>query len=76
MTKHSELLSGSHAVSDIVKCSMSTEPYIVSLFDGRHVVAWPPVSLAAQFIMRRCRVAPHTAEVIAVLAGLGNEVRS
>jgi hypothetical protein len=33
-------------------------------------------SRAGQFVMRRCRVAPHTAEVIAVLAGLGSEARS
>jgi hypothetical protein len=45
-------------------------------FDRRHVVVWSPPSQAAQFIMRRYHVPPHTAEVIAALAGLGTEVRS
>ncbi len=76
MNKHSELLSDSHPVSDVVKCSMSTEPYIVSIFDGRGGVVWPQASRAGRFVMRRCRVTPHAAEVIAVLAGLGSEVRS
>lgn len=76
MTKYSEALSDSHPVSGLVKCSMSAEPYIVSLFDGDQVVARSPASRAAQFVMRRCHVPPHTAEVIAVLAGLGSEVRS
>jgi hypothetical protein len=30
-------------------------------------------SKAAQYVMRRYRVSPHTAEVIATLAGLGSE---
>jgi hypothetical protein len=76
MAKYSERLSDSHPDSGLVKRLMSTEPYIVPLFDQRHGVVWPPASLAAQFVMRRCRVAPQTAEVIAVLAGLGSEVRS
>jgi hypothetical protein len=43
------------------------------LFDWRQVVVRPPANRAAQYVMRRYRVAPHMAEVIAVLAGLGSE---
>jgi hypothetical protein len=43
------------------------------LFDWRHVVVMSPVSRGAQFVMRRYRLAPHAAEVIAALAGLGSE---
>jgi hypothetical protein len=46
---------------------------VSGLFDWRQVVVRSPSSRAAQFVMRRCRVAPHTAEVIAALAGLGSE---
>lgn len=45
-------------------------------FDWHRVVVTEPSSRAAQFIMRRYRLTPHTAEVIADLAGLGCEVRS
>jgi hypothetical protein len=41
------------------------------LFDWRHVVVMSPASRAAQYVMRRYRVPPHTAEVIAALAGFG-----
>jgi hypothetical protein len=41
------------------------------LFDWRQVVVRPPANRAAQYVMRRCHVTPHTAEVIAALAGLG-----
>ena len=41
------------------------------LFSWRSVVVHRPPSRAAQYVMRRCRVAPHTAEVIAALAGFG-----
>lgn len=65
MTEYSQRLSDSHQVSG--------HP----LFDWRHVVfARSPASRAAQFIMRRYQLAPHTAEVVADLAGLGSEVRS
>jgi hypothetical protein len=59
--KYSKPLPDSHQVSGL------------PLFDWRHVVVWSPASPAVQFVMRRYRVAPHTAEVIAVLAGLGAE---
>jgi hypothetical protein len=45
-------------------------------FDCRDVVVRSPASRAAQFLMRRYRLEPHTADVIADLAGLGSEVRS
>jgi hypothetical protein len=62
---YSESLPDSHQVSGF------------TLFDGRHqVIVWSPPSRAAQLVMRRYRLAPHTAEVIAVLAGLGSEARS
>jgi hypothetical protein len=76
VTQHNEALSKSHTVSGLAECSMSIEPYIVSLFDGRHVLVRPPASRAAQFVMRRCRVTPDVANVVAALAGLGSEVRS
>jgi hypothetical protein len=41
------------------------------LFDWRQVVVRPPANRGAQYVMRRYHVAPHMAEVIAVLAGLG-----
>jgi hypothetical protein len=41
------------------------------LFSWRSVVVHRPASPAAQYVMRRYGVAPHTAEVIASLAGLG-----
>jgi hypothetical protein len=41
------------------------------LFDWRQVVVRVPSSRAAQFVMRRYRLSPHTADVIAILAGLG-----
>jgi hypothetical protein len=43
-------------------------------FNWRQVVVRPPTTRAGQYVMRRYRVAPHTAEVIAALAGLGGEV--
>jgi hypothetical protein len=61
--KYSEPLPDSHQISGLPP-------------DWRHVVVWSPPSRAAQFVMRRYHVAPHTAEVIAALAGLGSEVRS
>ncbi len=45
------------------------------LFSWQPVVIHRPSSRAGQFVMRRYRVAPHTAEVIAALAGLGGEVQ-
>jgi len=61
---YSESLPDSHQVSGL------------TLFDCRQVVVGSPPSRAAQFVMRRYHLAPHTAEVIAALAGLGSEVRS
>jgi hypothetical protein len=61
--QHSKPLPDSHQVSGLPP-------------DWRHVVVCSPSSRAAQFVMRRYHVAPHTAEVIAALAGLGSEVRS
>lgn len=58
MKKYSKLLSHSHQVSGL------------PLFDWRHVVVRPATG-AGQFVMRRYGVAPHTADVIAALAGLG-----
>lgn len=63
MQTYSESLPDSHQISGLPP-------------DRRHVVLWSPPSRAAQFIIRRYHVAPHTAEVIAALAGLGSEVRS
>jgi hypothetical protein len=59
--KYSKPLPDSHQVSGL------------PLFDWRHVVVMSPASRAAQYVMRRYRVSPHTAEVIAALAGLGSE---
>jgi hypothetical protein len=42
----------------------------------RPTVVGRPLSLAGRFVIRRCRVTPDVAEVIAALAGLGSEVRS
>jgi hypothetical protein len=53
----------------------SHQVFGLPLFDCRSAVLWPPASRAAQFVMRRYRLAPHTAEVIADLAGLGSEAR-
>jgi hypothetical protein len=44
--------------------------------DWRPAAVWSPPNRAAQFVMRRYHVPPHTAEVIAALAGLGSEVAS
>jgi hypothetical protein len=41
------------------------------LFSWRSAILHRPVSRAGQYVMRRYRVAPHMAEVIAALAGLG-----
>jgi len=41
------------------------------LFSWRSPVLHRPSTAAAQYVMRRYRVAPHMAEVIAALAGLG-----
>jgi hypothetical protein len=57
--KYSKPLPDSHQVSGL------------PLFDWRHVVVRSPASRAAQFVMRRYRVAPNIADVIAALAGLG-----
>lgn len=57
--KYSEALPDSHQISGL------------AIFDCHHVVVWSPASCAAQFVMRRYRVAPHIAETIAKLAGLG-----
>jgi hypothetical protein len=59
LTKYSQSRSDSHQV------------YGLPLSDWRQVVVWAPSSRAAQFVMRRYRLAPHTANVIAMLAGLG-----
>jgi hypothetical protein len=59
--KHNKPLPDSHQVSGL------------PLFDWRQVVVRVPSSRAGQFVMRRYRVAPHTADVIAALAGLGAE---
>jgi hypothetical protein len=61
---YSESLADSHQVSGL------------PLLDWRHVVVRSPTNRAAQFVMRRCRVTPEVAHVIADLAGLGSEVRS
>ncbi len=59
MKKYSDPLLDSHQVSGL------------PLFDWCNVVVRGPASLAGQYVMRRYRVAPDTAEVIAALAGLG-----
>jgi hypothetical protein len=59
MENYSKPLPDSHQVSGL------------PLFDWRHVVVRSPASRAAQFVMRRYRVAPHIAETVAMLAGLG-----
>ena len=41
------------------------------LFSWRSPVLHRPSTAAGQYVMRRYRVAPHMAEVIAALAGLG-----
>jgi hypothetical protein len=41
------------------------------LFSWQAAITHRPPSRAAQYVMRRYRVAPHTAEVIAALAGFG-----
>jgi hypothetical protein len=56
---YTKSLPKSHQVSDL------------PLFDWRHVVLRPATTLAGQYVMRRYHVAPHIAEVIAALAGLG-----
>lgn len=43
------------------------------LSDWRGMVFCRPTPRAGQYVMRRYRVAPHTAEVIAALAGLGSD---
>jgi hypothetical protein len=54
------------------KITEKIQPFpALTLFDWRQVVVRPPANRAAQYVMRRYRVAPHMAEVIAVLAGLG-----
>jgi hypothetical protein len=45
------------------------------LFDWRQAVVRPPANRASQYVMRRCHVTSHTAEVIAALAGLGGGER-
>jgi hypothetical protein len=64
VTKYSKPLSDRHPVSGLV------------LFDERHIVVRSHANHAVQFVMRRCRVTPDVASVIAALAGLGSEVRS
>jgi hypothetical protein len=44
------------------------------LFSWRSAIHHRPSTHAGQYVMRRYRVSPHTAEVIAALAGLGSEV--
>ena len=58
MQTYSESLPDSHHISGLPP-------------DWRHIVVRSPASRAAQFVMRRYHVAPHIAETIAVLAGLG-----
>lgn len=58
MRIYSESLPDSHQISNLPPAC-------------RHVVVWSPASRAAHFVMRRYRVAPHIAETIAMLAGLG-----
>lgn len=41
------------------------------LFSWRPAILRHPMSRAGQYVMRRYRIAPHTAEVIAALAGFG-----
>jgi hypothetical protein len=41
------------------------------LFSWRSAILHRPSSRAAEYVMRRYRVSPHTAEVIAALAGFG-----
>jgi hypothetical protein len=41
------------------------------LFDGRPVIVRPAITPGGQYVMRRYRVAPHIADVIADLAGIG-----
>jgi hypothetical protein len=43
------------------------------LFDWHPVAVRHPLSRAGLHVMRRYRVAPHIAELIASLAGLGSE---
>jgi hypothetical protein len=43
------------------------------LFSWRSVAVHRPGSRAAQFVMRRYGVTPHTAETIVSLAGLGTD---
>jgi hypothetical protein len=50
-------------------CNETTD--LPDLFSCRSAVLRHPPSHGAQFVMRRYRVAPHMAEVIAALAGLG-----
>ena len=64
MKKYKQRLPDSHQVSGL------------PLFDKQQVVVRIPSSRAAQFVMRRCRVTPEVANVIAALAGLESEVRS
>jgi hypothetical protein len=56
--------------------SLPKSHQVSSLPLWRHVVVRPPATRAGQYVMRRYGVPLHTAEVIAVLAGLGeSEVR-
>jgi hypothetical protein len=48
---------------------------VPNLVSWRSAVAYRPSTRAGEFVMRRYCIAPHTAEVIAVLAGLGGSER-
>jgi hypothetical protein len=48
---------------------------VPDLFSWRSAVVYRPNTRAGEFVMRRYCVAPHTAEVIAALAGLGGTER-
>ena len=43
------------------------------LSDWRGMIFCRPTTRAGQYVMRRDAIAPHTAEVIAALAGLGSD---
>jgi hypothetical protein len=48
---------------------------VPDLFSWRSAVVYRPSTRAGEYVMRRYCIAPHTAEVIAVLAGLGGSER-
>ena len=58
--KYSEFLPDSHQVSGL------------PLFDWRQAVVRSPVSRAGAFVMRRYRVHPDIAELVASCAGIGS----